>query len=66
MAILMTGGENGEIPFSERKAFVGCFIRQETKDALKAEGKDADRPLTWVINRILENYINDKEEDARC
>lgn len=37
--------------------FIGAYVDKETKRKLQAEAKRLDRPVAWVIEKILEQGV---------
>lgn len=63
-----TETENEPATRGARTAFIGCFVPQRIKDALKNEARYAPggaRDLTWLINSILERHVNAKTKGKR-
>ncbi len=38
--------------------FLSVRVSKSVKSKLEKVAKENDRPLSWVVNRILEKYVN--------
>lgn len=46
---------------SEKKTdFLSVRMSKTVKSKLEKVAEENDRPLSWVVNKILENYVNSK------
>ncbi len=46
------------------QAFVGAYVDEPIKVALKAEADQLDRPLNWIIEKILSEGVKHLKQAA--
>ncbi|MCG8434139.1 MAG: hypothetical protein MJA83_08925 [Gammaproteobacteria bacterium] len=45
---------------NKKTEFLSIRVSQPVKRKLQKLADDQDRPLSWVVNKILEKYVNSK------